>query len=912
MSGPTRISASDTTAVESAATNFAHHAETAERTLERLAGRSAGLDEGEAAARLERFGPNRLKAPKPPSALHILADQLRSVVVLLLLAASFVALVVGDLVEAAAIGLVLLINTALGFVTELRARRAMAALLRFDAPRAKVLRDGQEREIDAALLVPGDVIRLEPGAAIAADARLLTSHELQTSEAALTGESLPVAKDAAADVAADAPLAERPTVVLKGTSVVAGTGHAVVTGTGMNTELGRIGGLIASVKETDTPLERRLDALGRRLILATAALTALIVGVGWLRGEPLNRMLQTGIALAIAAVPEGLPAVATIALAVGLRRMARRNALVRRLPAVESLGSTTVVCTDKTGTLTAGQMMVTAIALEDGEVSVSGSGYVPEGEFRRDGGLLDPTSHAPLASLLEAAAMMSRADIRQEDEGGWIAVGDPTEAALVAFARKAGYDRAALLEAAPEVGEVPFSSGRQFMATFHRQAGEEVLALMKGAPHRVLEACSDELTAEGERPLDEAARSRLEARNEELAGRGLRVLALARGTVAAPAEDALRDLTFLGLVGMIDPPADGVLETIQRFRTAGIRTVMITGDQRLTAEAISRELGVLTDDEETLDGRDLHHLDDAALLERVDRVGTYSRVSPEDKLRIVSALRERGEIVAMLGDGANDAAALRRADVGVAMGMRGTDVARETAAVVLQDDRFPTIGAAIEEGRVIYDNIRKFIFYLFSCNLAEVLVLFVASVVGWPLPLLPLQILWLNLVTDTFPALSLALEPAEPRVMERPPRDPQAAILSRRFVSSIAMYAALITGVTLIAFRWPTLPAHDVEGPLTMTFTTLAFAQLFHLGNARSPEPVLHPARAFANRYSLGAVVLVVALQMLAIYWTPLARVLRVRALTAAELALCAALASVPAFTGQLLRMARRRRRRLD
>lgn len=888
------------------------HALEPDDVLSALEAEPDGLSEAEAERRLEAYGPNALEAAKPASAWQILLDQLRSLVVLLLFAAALVALLLGDPIDAAAIGGVLVINTALGFFSELRARRAMEALLRLEAPQAVVVREGEVREIEAQHLVPGDVIEIEAGQSVPADARVLASSELRTNEAALTGESLPVDKQVE-PVDADAPLPERDDMVYLGTTVVAGSGRAVVVATGMATELGRIGGLVAGIQEERTPLENRLDLLGRRLIWLVLGVAAVIVGIGLLRGEQAGLMIETGIALAIAAVPEGLPAVSTIALAAGVRRMARRRALVRRLPAVEALGSATVICTDKTGTLTAGEMMLTALWVAGRTIEVGGAGYTPFGDFSEADVPITPAEDETLELALRTAALSSRGGIEEED-GRWMPRGDPTDVALIVAARKAGIERAGLLEKWPQVGEVPFSSERMLLASFHREAGGEIVAYVKGAPRKVLELCDHVLGTEGPRPLDDDAREVIKRQNEAMASRGMRILALASGPVDHPREDALSGLTFIGLVGIMDPPARGVADTIEAFRKAGIRTVMLTGDQRLTAEAIARMLGVLRADEESLDERELERLGEGELADRLGCVGVFSRVSPKSKLAIVEAFQARGDIVAMLGDGVNDAAALKKADIGVAMGERGTDAAKEAAAVVLQDDRFQTIGAAIEEGRVIFDNIRKFVFYLFSCNLAEVLLLLVASLLGLPVPLLPLQILWLNLVTDTFPALALALEPAEEGIMERPPRDPQAEILSAPFIRSIAVYAGLITIVTLAAFAlglgalgFDEL-SESTRHAISIAFMTLALAQIFHLGNARSQGPVLGGSLIFSNRYAVGAVVLTIGLQLIAVYWAPLRNLLRLEPLRLTDWLIVIPLALLPAIAGQIYKFVRIRR----
>lgn len=864
--------------------------------LEALESSPEGLSESEAQRRLEVYGPNALEASKPTSVWKILGDQLKSVVVALLFVAALIAFVLGDPLDAAAIGVVLVINTLLGFVTELRARRAMEALLRLEAPRATVVREGVAREIAATDVVPGDILEIEAGQAAAADLRVLVGNELRTNEAALTGESLPVDKRVD-PVSPDAPLPDRTSMIFKGTTIVAGSGRAIAVATGMATELGKIGGLVAGIQEERTPLEHRLDELGRRLVWLALGVAAIVVVISILQGEPLGRMIETGIALAIAAVPEGLPAVATITLAVGVRRMAKRRALIRRLPVVESLGAATVICTDKTGTLTAGEMTLTTLWIADREIHVTGAGYEPRGEFSEDGRRIEPREDEILTLALKTGLLSSHGDAVQT-ESGWTARGDPTDVAVIVAARKAGLDRDTLEKESPQVAEVPFSSERMFTASFHAERDGRLVAYAKGAPGRIIERCARILTPSGERPLDDDGRDHLLEKNAELAGRGLRVLALATATVPAAEEAALDELTFLALVGLIDPPAQGVKETVRLFREAGIRTVMLTGDQRLTAEAIARDLGVLQPGEATLDGRDLSRMTEAELAEKVGNVAVFCRVSPEDKLKIVTAYQGHGEIVAMLGDGVNDAAALKKANIGVAMGIRGTDAAKEASAVVLQDDRFQTIASAVEEGRVIFENIRKFVFYLFSCNVAEILVLLIAGIVGLPTPLLPLQILWLNLVTDTFPALALALEPAEGDIMRQEPRDPKEAILSIRFLRIILFYGALITGVTLAAYLW----SGAERSGITIAFMTLALAQIFHLGNARSAEPVLKLEKIFSNPYAIAAVIFTFGLQLLALYWTPLATVLRLTPLSLREWSVVLPLAIFPAVVGQLLK----------
>ena len=906
----------------------AWHALAAGEALSLLASGDSGLGEAEARRRLASGGPNVLVAARPNPWWRILGAQFRGLVVWLLAAAAAVALAMGDRVEAAAVGAVLLLNAGLGFAMEWRARQAMGALARLQVQTAVVVRAGRQRSIDARELVPGDVVVLDAGAAVPADARWLAAHELTVVEAPLTGESVPVDKRVE-PVDAAAPLAERCSMAFKGTLVAAGEGRAVVVATGRRTEVGRIAELVAETESEATPLERRLDRLGRRLIGATLGVAATVTALGVARGEPLLRMIETGLALAVAAVPEGLPVVATLVLALGMARMARRRALVRRLPAVETLGSATVICSDKTGTLTGGEMTVVRLAVADGEVELTPSHGEGVSRFRevepppspREGvsRFLGASFFNDLRSASEgvsrfreawtAALLANRATAHRRADGSWETAGDPTEVALLVAGERAGFDRAAFVAERPRLAEVPFSSERMWMASFHRASGatgsagsgngsaaegsaDSVVAYVKGAPGRLFE-----LAAFG----DDGERERWTALNRRWAADGLRVLALGSRrlpTTAEPGEQAVRGLELLGLVALADPPAPGVAAAVAAFRGAGVRTVMITGDQAVTAAAVARQLGVLAAGDEALDGRELAALDDDALTERAARIAVYSRASPADKLRIVEALRRRGEVVAMLGDGVNDAPALKRADIGVAMGGRGTDVAKETADLVLQDDRFETVVAAVEEGRVIYDNVRKFVYYLFSCNLAEVLVLFLAGLAGAPLPLTALQILWLNLLTDVLPALALAAEPAEPDVMQRPPRDPAAGILSRRFLGRVAVAAGLITAVTLGAFAYG-LAGGDVVRARTLAFLTLALAQLVFVLDARSPRPLLLSRRQFANRWVLVAVVGTALLQVAAVTWPPLAGLLDVAPPSAADWAVALAAAALPVLVGQ-------------
>jgi magnesium-transporting ATPase (P-type) len=838
----------------------AWHALDIERVLQQVAGTSRGLDDGDAAARLVRWGANRPDVPLAEPAWRMLARQFASVVVALLIAATGLALLMREWANAGVIAAVLVLDVGLGFGTEWRARRAIDALLALQAPRATLLRAGHRREVDSAGVVPGDVLVLEAGMTVSADARLLRTTELRLAEALLTGESVPVGKRAAPAADLTAPLAERATMVYAGTSVADGTGRAVVVETGARTELGRVGALVSSVATERSPLERRLDVLGRNLGGVAVGVAALVGGVAWWHGVAPAAVATLFIAVAVAAIPEGLPAVVTIAMAVGAQRMARRHAIVRRLPAVESLGAVSVVCTDKTGTLTLGEMTVTTIWAADTEYAVSGVGYGATGDVRRTGIVHRADDDPALARVLGAAMLANRAALRIEGTQR-VAVGDPTEAALLVAAEKAGLDRAALLDDAPEVAELPFSSDRMLMATVHRprdsrssNATQNALGesrspslrgLVKGAPVRVLARCA----------IDDGERTRLLAVNDRLASRGLRVLAVAEVDLPAATvpsgvaglEAVLTGLTLLGFIGMTDPPAPRVQETIDTLRQAGIRTLMVTGDQRATAAAVGETLGVVSKAFTALDGDALDAMSDPELGARLAHAGVISRVSPEGKLRVVRALRAAGHIVAMLGDGVNDAPALRQADVGVAMGRRGTDAAREAAGVVLEDDRFETIGAAVEEGRRIFDNIRRVVLYLLAGNLAELIVILGGTVMGTML-LTPLQILWINLVTDSLPALALAVEPAAPDIMRRPPRRATESLLPAQLALYAGAYAVVVAGATYVAYviggGGSTLAAPgtgpDPERGRAFAFMILVLAQLSLVLLVRAPRA---PAR---------------------------------------------------------------------
>jgi P-type Ca2+ transporter type 2C len=831
-----------------------------------------GLSETEAGARKARYGPNAIREGPRRSKLRMLAAQFTDFMILLLIAAAVVSGAIGDAKDTVVILGIVVLNAAVGFVQEYRAERAMAALKRLAAPGAVVVRDGRPRSVPAEALVPGDAVLLEAGNLVPADLRLVEAVDLKLGEASLTGESLPVEKRVGKRPDPGLPLGDRINMAFKGTLVQYGRGRGLVVATGMETELGHIASLLGGAGETRTPLQQRLTAFGRQIAVAALAICALIFAVGLLRGEPPLLMLLTALSLAVAAIPEALPAVVTVLLALGAARMARARALIRRLPAVETLGSVTVICSDKTGTLTRNEMRAVEAFVAGARLPVAG---------------LDP-ARAPARSLLQALALCN--DVACAEDGR--PLGDPTEVALWQAAAEAGIDKATREREAPRVLEFPFDSERKRMTTVHR-SGSGFAAYTKGAPETVLARCTTMATEAGAVPLQRADATRAA---EHMAKDGIRVLAIAcrRWDGLPPGSDpeaVERDLTLLGLVGLLDPPREEAKAAVATCRAAGITPVMITGDHPATARAIARQLGILDDARAVLTGRELKALPDAALRERVGEVRVYARVDPAQKIRIVTALQAEGEIVAMTGDGVNDAPALARADIGVAMGKGGTDVAREAASLVLLDDNFATIVTAVREGRRIYDNIRKFIRFVVTCNSAEIWTIFLAPFLGLPVPLLPIQILWINLVTDGLPGLALAAEPAEPDVMDRPPRPPREGLLAQGMAWQIVWMGLLMAGITLLVQAYAVKAGNGHWQ--TMVFTVLTLAQMWQVMAIRSERCSLFDQGVRSNTPLLGAVLLTFGLQLLVIYTPPLNPIFRTAPLTAAELAGCVALSGL-------------------
>ncbi|HEX2855944.1 MAG TPA: cation-translocating P-type ATPase [Propionibacteriaceae bacterium] len=851
-----------------------------DQVLAELGSTPQGLSEAEAAARLETHGHNELRAAGGLSPWRILLEQLKNVLIVILLVATGISFALGEAVESLVIAVIVLFAVVLGFVQEYRAERAIDALRELAAPMATVTRDGREEAVAARTLVPGDVIVLASGDRVAADGRLIESANLAADEGPLTGESQAVEKRAATLGAAELAVGDRTNMVHAGTAITYGRGRAVVVATGMDTEVGNIAQLLQTVETGRTPLQQNLDRVGKVLARAAIILVVLVAGLGILRGQPAMDMLLFAIALAVAVVPEALPAVVTISLAIGVRRMVKRNALLRRLHAVETLGSTSVICSDKTGTLTKDEMTVRRVVVGGEVIEVTGSGYEPQGQFRTpDGREVEGGLRRSLSDLLTAAALASDAQLTGGDQGSWAVTGDPTEGALVVAARKAGLDKAALERDHPRIDEIPFTSETKRMTTLHEHGGG-VLAFTKGAPEVVVPSCTAVLGAEGLASLDELGRREVLDVAGDFAAHALRVLAVAakRNPEAGGAQEGL---TLLGLVGMIDPPRTEAADAIARCRDAGIRPVMITGDHPATAQAVARELGLLPGGSVVV-GSQVDAMTDDELFRQADSIAVYARVSPEHKLRVVTALQRRGHVVAMTGDGVNDAPALKKADIGVAMGITGTDVSKEAAAMTLTDDNFASIVAAIEEGRAVFDNVKKYLMYLLSANIGEIGLMVVTMLLGLPLPLSAVQILYVNLATDGLPALALAVDPAEPDLMKRPPRNPTSGVFTRPVVRLMVAGGAWSAVLNTSLFAWALQSGRGVDHAMAMTFVCLVMVEFIKAFALRS-ERISSFVRPFANRWLNLAVLWETALLLTILYVPFLERAFGTVALTFTE-----------------------------
>ncbi|MBO3798618.1 MAG: cation-translocating P-type ATPase [Candidatus Bathyarchaeia archaeon] len=812
-----------------------------------------GLTSEEAKTRLEKYGPNELKTGEKASPLKIFLSQFKNILIIILIAATLISLVTGHDVDAIVIFAIVLVSSTLGFYQEYRAEKALEALKRMLSPNVTVIRDSKEVSIPLREVVPGDILVLKEGDKVPADARLIDVINLRVNEASLTGESVPVVKETS-PLPENTPVSERRNMVFSGTQVVGGKGKAVVIATGMNTEFGKIARNVATVKKEETPLEKRAREIGKWLGMIALTISAAMIIIGVWRGIPLLQILLFSVALAVAAVPEALPAVVTGSLAIGMYRMAKRNALVRRMPAVETLGSVTVICSDKTGTLTKGEMTVRRIYTLEKRIEVTGVGYEPRGSFHIDGdnetGIL---RNQGFDLLMKCSLLCNDTELIRED-GKWRIKGDPTEGALLVVAVKAGLQPEEVRKQYPRINEVPFSSERKLMTTVHSTPEGDKIFCMKGAPEKVLEKCTHIHELNGVKELTEERREEILRVNDEMAGNGLRVLGLAykravKDTDILDEKTVESNMIFLGLVGMIDPPREEAIKAVETCKQVGIKPIMITGDHKLTAISIAKELGIYREGNIVLTGEELEKISDKELEEIVEKVTVYARVSPEDKLKIVKAWKRRGHIVAMTGDGVNDAPALKHADIGVAMGITGTEVTKETADMVLVDDNFATIVSAIELGRWIYDNIKKYLAFLLQANLVEIIMLSATVLMGLPLPLLPVQILYVNLATDGLPAIALGVSPSDPDIMKRPPRNPKESIFTKDV--KIFLLRTVVIGVPLIIWVFlSSLPYEDIAR--TRVFISLIFFELVLALTCRSLNYTIFEARP--HRFLLAAV----------------------------------------------------------
>jgi Ca2+-transporting ATPase len=841
---------------------------------------------------LERYGPNELQQQERRTIWAMLAEQFKDFMVIVLIVAAAISGFLGEVTDSIVILLIVVLNAVLGVIQEDKAEESLAALKKMAAPNAKVRRNNSPDVVPARELVPGDVVVLETGDFVPADIRLLEASNLKIEEAALTGESVPVEKNSSPMEQPDIPLGDRVNMAYSGSIVTYGRGQGIVVETGMSTQMGRIAQMIQKEEGVKTPLQKRLEILGKTLGIAALAICGVIFLLGILYGKKPMNMFLTSVSLAVAAIPEGLPAIVTVVLAIGVQRMIKRNAIIRKLPSVETLGSATVICSDKTGTLTQNRMTVEMVFLNNRFQDMRDLDF-------------DPQRDQPLEMLITTGVLCNDSQIR-EDNGIQKVVGDPTETALVSLGLKADLNKDLLERRYPRVDEVPFDSERKLMTTVHK-VDEQYRVYTKGAPDKLIQRCSKILLDGKLMDLDADNREKVQKANEEMGSKALRVLAVAYKDMNTPPaelnkqEQLENDLVLIGLVGMIDPPRPEAREAVRLCKRAGIKPVMITGDHRITAVAIARDLGILSDDNEAITGTELEEMTDEQLRDNVKRYSVYARVSPEHKVRIVKAWQSWGQIVAMTGDGVNDAPALKRADIGAAMGVVGTDVAKEASAMVLTDDNFATVVSAVEEGRIIFANILKSIQFLLSCNVGEILVLFIATMFNWHAPLLPIHILWINLVTDSLPALALGVEPGERDIMDRKPRDPQKDIFDRGMIFRIFYQGAMVAALTLTAFHIG--QRTSVETGQTMAFAVLALSQLVHVLNVRSNRQSIFRAGLFTNPYLLGAIFVSGLLQMAVLFIPFLSRIFKTAVLGAEHWLTIALLSLLPLFIVEIMKL---------
>lgn len=867
-----------------------------------------GLSTGEVAQRQKLYGPNQLKEGKGRSPLSLFFDQFRGLIIWILIAAALISGFLREWVDSFAIIAIVILNAILGFIQEYRAEKSLAALKKLSSPTSRVTRDKERRVISSGELVPGDVVELEAGEHIPADCRLVwLTTNFGVQEASLTGESTPVLKTIHALEEKDIPLADRANMVYMGTSVASGKARAIVIDIGMNTELGKIAGMIQSIAHESTPLQKRLEEFSRWIVYLCFILVGLVFLLEWWRKRKIIEVFLMSVSLAVAAIPEGLPAVVTIALALGVQRMVKRHALIRKLHSVETLGCATVICSDKTGTLTKNEMTAQAVYAGGRLFQVTGTGYEPQGEFIREGKPVAPDQEPDLTGVLRCAVLCNGADLVKK-ETDYKIIGDPTEGALLTLAAKGDMWKDKMEREYEFLEEIPFDSERKMMTIVRLHKGIKT-AYVKGAPDVFVNQCTSIQEKGSSRPMTQQDKEAILETNSFMADQAMRVLAIGYRRIDSLPDmykpgDIECNLTFGGLIAMIDPPRPEVKEAVFQCRQAGIKTVMITGDHKNTAVAIARELGFLSRDSLALTGEELDALDEEKFSQQLERTVVYARVSPEHKLKIVRAWRKKGDIVAMTGDGVNDAPALKEADIGVAMGITGTDVTKEVSEMVVTDDNFASIVAAVEEGRGIYDNIRKFVHYLLSCNAGEILVMFVSSLVGLPVPLLPIQILWVNLVTDGLPALALGMDPVDPNIMKRPPRKAKEAVVTKKRVFLMLVQGGFIAFCSLLAFCFVLfVEKGGIDRARTAAFIVLSCSQLFHSFNCRHMRESLFRIGIFTNKNLVAANLTSFALQMMVIYIPFLQKVFKTQALGFSDWVLVVSISSLPLWVMEFFKM---------
>lgn len=869
---------------------------------------SNGLSNKEAAKRLEEYGRNELEEQSKKSFISKLIAQFADFLIIILLVAAGISAFVGEREDALVILAIVIINAILGIYQEGKAERSVEALQKLSAPNAKVIRDGNLLTLPAAEIVPGDVVALEAGDIIPADIRLLESSNMKVEEASLTGESVPVEKDAKAQIAGNVGIGDRHNMGFSSTIVTYGRGRGVVVGTGHNTEIGNIATKIQTYDDEDTPLQAKLTQLGKVLGTLTIAICIVVFLVGLLQGRQVLKMLLTSISLAVAAIPEGLPAIVTIVLSIGMNRMASKNAIVKKLLAVETLGATSVICSDKTGTLTQNEMTVVKAYVDDKILDVEGGGYDPVGDVKCDNRKIHMNSMPNLRNLVSIGTLANDAQL-DNSSGTYKIIGDPTEGAIITFAGKLGQTAEQLNMIYPRVEELPFDSSRKMMTTFHSNYIDgKIVSFTKGAPDIVISKCT-KIALNGKIvDFNKELKDKVLSVNTKFARSALRVLSMAYKTWNCVPEHPSFDLVenemiFVGLVGMIDPARPEVKESIKLCKNAGIETVMITGDYKETAYAIAKDLGMVESESQAMMGKELDRYTDEELREVVKKTKVYARVSPEHKVKIVTALKENGQITSMTGDGVNDALALKKADIGVAMGITGTDVAKNTAEVILTDDNFATIVNAVEEGRIIFSNIKKFVFFLLSCNIGEILLVFVSILIGWEVPLIPIQLLWLNLVTDSFPAMALGVENAEPGIMNQPPRNTSEPILDKGMLGGIVFQAVAIAFASLLSYYWAARMYGIGSGLIhvrSVVFATLITAELLRAFSSRSQTYTLFKIGLFTNIRMIQAVFVSFALTVLVLYMPVFNEIFDVMPLTMHDWEIVLAFSFIPMIVGEL------------